>query len=558
MANEIISEDYLDIIVENELLPLFRNSPYTTITFVSSLVHIPVNTFNKCSLGQATFSYSVLPILYTTEATLSLEKSGIQQIQLNPNFNLYGQGVLIGIVDTGIDYQHEAFIGRDGTSKIVSIWDQTINDGGNPPQGFTYGTEYTKEQIDAALASEDPLAIVPSQDVEGHGTMIAGVIAGTPNVSQAFSGVVPDSQLVIVKLKPAKIINKEMLSIPVDRLCYQESDIMFGVNYLISVAQRLNRPLTVCIALGSSQGGHDGYGTLSRYLAYVTRLPSTAVVASAGNEGNTRRHFNGTTRASGEITEFELNVSSNDKEFFMELWQQIPFRLSIDIRSPTGEYIAPIYPTLEECNEITFIFEPSRLYVNNMLFDIQSGDQLILIRFNNAQEGIWRFGIRNIDNTVSEFNVWLPAGNLISPETYFLNSNPDITITSPANAPDIMTITAYDPTTDGIAPFSSRGYTRIGGIKPDLAAPGVNLTCPTLNNGYGAITGTGASAAHTTGITAMVLEWAVVEDNFIPINGFIIKELLIRGARRLPTLTYPNNVWGYGMVDVYGMFRMLI
>lgn len=558
MANEIISEDYIDILVDNEILPLFNNVNSTTITFVNSVLHVPKSNFDKCSLGKGLFPYSVFPILYTLESTISLEKSGVQQIQLNPNFSLYGQGVLIGIVDTGIDYQHEAFLGRDGTSKIISIWDQTINDGGPSPIGFTFGTEYTKSQIDAALESDDPLSIVPSTDLDGHGTMIAGIIAGTPNVSENFSGIVPDSQIVVAKLKPAKLINKEILSVSADKLCYQESDIMFGVSYCLSVAQSLNRPLVICIALGSSQGGHDGYGALSRYLGYVTRLPSTGVVTSAGNEGNSKRHFFGTTRLANETTEFEVKVGNQDREFFMEIWQQVPYRLSLDIRSPTGEYIAPIYPTLEECIEINFIFEPTILYVNNMIFDIQSGDQLILVRFSNAQEGIWRFGVRNIESTQSDFNVWLPSGNLISEETYFLNSNPDTTISSPGNSQDPATITAYDPTTEGIATFSSRGYTRLGGIKPDLAAPGVNLTCPTLNNSYGSVSGTGVAAAHTAGIVAMVLEWGAVEQNYVLINGFIVKELLIRGAKRYPTITYPNNIWGYGKVDVYGLFRMLI
>lgn len=557
MANEITSEDYLDIIVDKELVPLYRGLSSTAITYVHSLVHVPKGSIDKCSLGKSLYPYSSIPTLYTLESTISLEKSGIQQIQLNPNFNLYGQGVIIGIIDTGIDYQHEAFLGRDGTSKIISIWDQTINSE-TPPSGLPYGTVFTKTQIDEALKSNDPLSIVPSTDTDGHGTMLAGIIAGTPKLSENFSGIVPDSQIIVTKLKPAKIINKEILSVAADKLCYQENDLMFGVNYIVSVAQSLQRPLAICLALGSSQGGHDGYGLLSRQISYVTRLPSNGVVSSAGNEGNRKRHFQASTKASNETTEFELKVGSQDKEFFMEIWQQVPFRLSIDIRSPTGEYIAPIYPSLEECNEINFIFEPTILYINNMIFDVQSGDQLILVRFTSAQEGIWRFGVRNIENMESQFNVWLPSSNLISDETYFLNPNPDITITSPGNAPDPITITAYDPATDGIATFSGRGYTRIGGIKPDLAAPGVNLTCPTLNNGYGSVSGTGAAAAHSTGIVAMVLEWAAVEQNYLPINGFIIKELLIRGAKRYPTLTYPNNIWGYGKIDVYGLFRMLI
>lgn len=556
MDQPIVSEDYIDLLVENENIPLYSQENTTYITFVNSIVHLPRSNFDKCSLGR--YPYYIFPSIYTLESTISLEKSGVQQIQSNPNFNLFGQGVLVGIVDTGIEYQHQAFLNIDGTSRIVSIWDQTINNGGPPPQNLTYGTEYTQENINVALKSENPLSIVPSQDEIGHGTMLAGIIAGNINISADFSGVVPNSELVITKLKQAKEINKEMLAIPPDKLCFQETDILFGINYLLSVAFKLNRPMAICLALGTNQGGHDGYGVLDRYLSYVNRLSGFAIATSGGNEGNTRRHYLGSTVVGQKTTEFELKVGNNENEFLMELWQQVPYRVSIDIRSPTGEYIAPIYPGLNECFEINFIFESSIIWVNNTIFESESGDQLILIRFVKPQEGIWKFGISNIENVASTFNVWLPSGDLITNETYFLESNPDITITSPGTSQDPITTTAYDPITEGIAIFSSRGYTRINGIKPDLAAPGVNLTCPTLNNNYGSVSGTGAAAAHTVGILAMVLEWGIISGNFPSINGFIIKQLLIRGAKRSPALTYPNNIWGYGKVDIYGLFKMLI
>jgi subtilisin family serine protease len=555
LDNPVISEDYIDLLIENEALPLYKEYSSTYVIYTHSMIHLPSSTIEKCSLGK--YPYYIFPSLFTLESIISLEKSGIQQIQLNPNFNLYGNGVLIGIVDTGIEYQHEAFLNQDGTSRIVSIWDQTI-EGTIPPTGFTYGTEYTNEMINAALNSENPLSIVPSQDELGHGTMLAGIIAGNTNVSAEFSGVVPRSELVITKLKPAKENLKEMLSVPFDKLCYQETDILIGMRYLLSVAEKLNRPLAMCLAFGTNQASHDGLGVTSTYSAHCNRLPGISVATSAGNEGNTKRHYFGSTNIGQKTTEFELKVGENENSFYMELWQDIPYRVSIDIRSPTGEYIAPIYPGLEECFEINFIFESSVLWVNNSLLEGESSAQLILIRFEDPQEGIWKFGVSNLENASSEFNVWLPSGDIITDQTYFLVSNPDLTITSPGNSMDPMTVTAYDPTNGGIAIFSSRGYTRLNGVKPDLAAPGVNLVCPTLNNNYGLVSGTGAATAHTVGIMAMVLEWAIVSGNSPYINGYIIKGLLIRGANRSTNLTYPNNIWGYGKVDIYGLFKMLI
>lgn len=554
--NKIVSEDYIDLLVENESLKLYDSANSTFLTFVNSVVHLPRTQFEKCSIG--TYPYYIFPTILALESLISLEVSGIQRIQVNPALSLFGGGVLVGIIDTGIEYQHEAFLNDDSTSRIVSIWDQTMNENASPPEGFSFGTEYDNAAINMALQSDEPLSIVPSQDDIGHGTMVAGIIAGNSKVSANFSGVVPDSELVVVKLKQAKQINREIFAIPPDKICYQETDVIFGINYLLSVAQRLNRPIAICIALGTNQGGHDGFDVLSRYLGYVTRLPEVGVAVSAGNEGNTRRHYKGTIEARQPFVDFNLRVGENENGFSMELWQNVPFRLSLNITSPTGENTSPIYPALNECRRITFIFEPTIIWVNNLIFESESGDQLILLRFENPQPGIWRFQAHNLDEFSSEFNVWLPSDNLISDETFFLEPDPDVTITSPGSAVDPLTVTAYDPESGSIAIFSSRGYTRTNVIKPELAAPGVNLVCPTLNNSYGTVSGTGAATAHTVGIIAMILEWAIIRGNYTTINGFDIKQLLIRGANRSPDLIYPNNIWGYGKVDVYGLFRMLI
>lgn len=559
MANEIISNEYIDVFIENIVLQLFlvgESYAVTPINSTYSMVHMPISAIDKCSLGEE--QYAIFPSLWTLESMESLEESGVIRARNNPNFGMRGQGILVGLIDTGIEYQHQAFINADGTTKIVSIWDQTMNEGtGSPPNRFTYGTEYTMEEINNALSQENPLSVVPTTDEIGHGTMMAGVIAGNENRNENFSGVVPDAQLVIVKLKEAKQVNKEIFSIAPDKLCYQETDIMMGLKYLLQVADELERPLSICIAMGTSQGGHDGTGPAASYFSYASQLPRIAVTVSAGNEGNKNRHYFGRVEQLQQLKEFDLRVSNKDRMFWMELWQSVPHRLTIDIISPTGEYVPTIYPKLSDCREISFIFESSILWINNFVLESNTGDQLILIRFENPQEGIWKFRVHNMENAASEFNVWLPSGDLISEETYFLESSPDVTITAVGNSAMPITITAYDTQTGGIAIFSSRGYTRSGLVKPDLAAPGVNLTCPTLNNQYGQVTGAGAAAAHTTGVVAMLLEWAVMRNRYPNIKGSTIKKLLIRGAKRNTDIVYPNNIWGYGKVDLYGVFEML-
>lgn len=504
-----------------------------------------------------TYPYFSFPSIYTLNSLISLERSRVTAIQNNPNFALYGQGVVVGFVDTGIDYTHPAFINADNTTRLISIWDQTIQEGGTPPAGFSHGAAYSKAQINSALRSRDPLAIVPSVDENGHGTMLAGIAAGNADPANDFSGVASESELIVVKLKQAKPYNRQIFGVPEDVTCYQESDLLMGVNYVVRLARELQKPLVLCIGIGTSQGGHDSQGVSSGYLDFLVQIPHLAIAVAGGNEGNKRRHFSGSVSSGSDGTGFELTIGQNENDFAMEVWQNSPQRLAIEAISPTGEIIPRIPPTLNECRSFQLVFENSTLWINNMVLEEVSGDQMILIRFRNPQPGLWRFRLINLDQMDADFNVWLPAGNLISEETFLLNSTPDVTLTSPGNTWFTCVASAYNPGNDSIVLESSRGYTRTGMIKPDIAAPGYEITCPDLNGGYTSATGTGAAAAHTAGIVAMILEWAVVRGNYTTITGRDIQRILLRGADRIPEITYPNPSWGYGAIDVMGIFQSL-
>ncbi|WP_029505180.1 S8 family peptidase [Lachnoclostridium phytofermentans] len=559
MVNELISEEYFDLIVPNILIENIDNSiTKTTINARYSIINIPRGRINPCELYDLNYSY--LPACYSLESTVALEVTGVKRIQNNPNFELFGAGVLIGIIDSGINYLHPAFRYADNSSKIQAIWDQTLNEestSGDSPD-FPYGTIYTKEEINLALTQSSPLEIIPSDDEIGHGTMIAGIVAGSIDEENDFSGVAPLSELVVVKLKQAKNIVKEFFSISTDKLCYQESDIMMGIKFVTEVGQQLKRPIVICIALGTNQGGHDGVGPLSNYLATVTALPRTCSIISAGNEGNSRRHFTDAIKDSDEFKEFDLIVGETDKNFFIEIWLQPIQRISLEIVSPTGEKISNLVPGIRQLREHSFIFGPTIVCVNNIISEAESGDQLIWIRFQNTQSGLWRFRYFNMDRTHSELNAWLPAGDIISDETYFLKSSPYTTITSPGNSVNPITIASYNTEDGGISIFSSKGYTRRYDIKPDFVAPGSNITAPSNTNGYVAMTGTGAAAAITTGIAALLFEWAVIRGYLTTLSGIEVKALLIRGAYRDPNLEYPNRTWGYGKVDLYGVFEKLV
>lgn len=551
---KILDNDYYDLIINNISIPVYGSENITTINFRHSLLHIPAAGSTPCLLGE--YPYHNFPSLYTLNSTISIEKSGIGAVQRNPFLNLTGRGIIIGIIDTGIDYRHEAFLYNDNTTRILSIWDQTIQSG-NTPAGFTFGTEYNREAINIALRSDDPLSIVPTTDPIGHGTSVASIIAGRENPENSFSGVVPESELVVVKLKEPKPILKEIQFVAPDVICYQESDIMLGLRYLEEYAQKANRPLVICIALGSSQGGHDGTGALSNYLNYLAMLTGIGISVSAGNEGNDRRHYFNSITEPPFYDNIELRIGENDPMFFMEIWPYAPGRISVDVSTPNRESTQPVSPTINSCRKFDFIFTGSTLWVNNFTFEEETGDQLVLIRFRNPLPGVWNIRVQSIDNEPLSFHSWLPSGDIISNDTFFLNPNPDTTITAPGNAPSQLTVTAYNQFNDSILIESSRGYTRNGLVKPDIAAPGYQIPCALPGNLYGTMTGTGAAAAHTAGAIAMIMEWAIPRGNYTSMTGNDVNRLLIRGAARDSSIIYPNNIWGYGRLDVNNLFRRL-
>lgn len=552
---KIVDENYYDLIISNVMIPYYDTGDnITNMNLRHSLAHIPVESQSPCSLG--TYPYNAFPSVLTLSASISLEKSGVGTVQRNPYLALFGRGVIVAVIDTGIDYQHQTFLYNDGTTRILSIWDQTIQEG-PPPEGFFYGTEYTREHINVALRSENPLSIVPSVDTNGHGTAIASVIAGKPNQDQSFSGVVPEAELLIVKLKPAKNNLKRIFFVPEEAECYQESDLIIGINYVISVSIRLNRPVAICIAMGTNQSSHDGRGATSYYTNFLAQQPQTGITITTGNEANKRRHYfkNITTEPFRDV--FELSVSENDKLFSIELWPFAPARLSVQIIAPNQESTEVVLPNFGECREFLFSNGQSGVWINNYIFEEETGDQLILMRFQNLVQGIWNIRVENLDNEAFSFHAWLPSGDLISEDTFFVNANPDTTITSPGNATYPLTVTAYNQFNDSILPESGRGYTRTGLVKPDISAPGFQLPCAVPGNRYGTITGSGCAAAQAAGIVAMVFEWAVPRGNYTNITGNDVSRLLIRGAERNNAFTYPNNIWGYGQIEINRLFEGL-
>lgn len=551
---KILDENYYDFIIDNSMIPRYSTGDnITLLNDAHSLLHISRSAMDVCDIGRT--PYYAFPSVYTLASSASDEISANKTVENNTNYNLLGQCTLVGIVDTGIDYQHPAFRNADGSTRIVSLWDQTDQSGASP-ENFTYGTEYSKQQINTALLSNDTLSLVPTVDTIGHGTAIASIISGSIDTKNLFSGIVPYSELVVVKLKEAKKNLRNVFLIPEDELCFQESDVILGIRYLVEEAKKMERPLVICIAMGTSQGIHDGQGVMSQYLANLLLLSGVDVSIAAGDEGNRGRHYFGTIDSAPYSNEFQLNIGNDDKKLAMEIWPNIPGRPAIQIISPDRMMTYKIEPSFNEC--IKFAFGQGLVWVNNIIFEEETGQQLIVIRFDQAEPGIWTFLLDSTENQPFYFNSWLPAGNLISDYTYFINASPDTTITNPGNSLNTLTTSAYNQTNGTILVQSGRGYTSNGMVKPDIAAPGYQIPCALPQNRYGTMSGTGAAAAQAAGGIAMVMEWTLCKGNFTSLTGKQINRMIARGAKRSSSYLYPNNVWGYGQLDINGLITRLI
>lgn len=551
----IIGDEVFDLIIEYrtypQLITLFDNANLHVMNELYAILYVPINQFNE---NLSAVRYSEIPLLYGLTDETSLEASRVLDVRNTAALNLRGEGVIIAIIDTGIDYTNPIFQRPDGTSKILYIWDQTINTGPSPPDA-NFGTIFTREQINQALASNDPLSVVPSMDENGHGTMLAGIAAGNDVEEEGFYGVAPDADLLIVKLRQAKQPARNFFLIPDNVVCFQENHIMWAVQYCNDVARQLNKPLVICLGIGSSQGPHMGRTPLSVMINLIADLPDRAIIVSAGNEGNLGRHYYGVIDPSIGSNTVELNVDESDTGFSMELWGDTPGIYSIDILSPSGEYIPRIPPALRVNRVISFIFEKTMLYVNYHTIESETGDQLILIRFENASPGIWRFNVYGHGDLATGFHMWLPMGNFISRNTYFIQPNIYTTVLSPGTTSYAITVTSYNPANNNLYVNSSRGYTRDNFVKPEIAAPGVNYLAPTLNRTFQPFSGTSVSAAHTAGVAALMLEWGTVRGNNPGMDSNVLKNFLIRGARRRTNLVYPNRDWGYGILDIFSVFE---
>lgn len=554
----ILSESYADIILPSYtgFLTDYKERGAQIFNNYYGMVHYPLEEELFQNYYEYGFFYNTIPKLFTLLDLESLEASGILAVQNQPVLGLKGQDVLIGFIDTGIDYTHPAFRRPDGLSRIVGIWDQTLQTG-QPPFDLNYGTAYSQEELNQALGMEDPFSLVPSRDENGHGTFLAGVAAGSALPQQSFSGAAPEALIAIVKLKPAKEYLKEIFYVTGSAPAYQSTDIMLGIRYLILLADALKKPLVICIGLGSNQGSHSGSSPLDSMLSVTDQYRGIHAVTAAGNEAGKAHHFYGTAANSGAYEAVEILVEPGTSGFCAELWGQPPEVYAVGFESPLGEVIQKLPPRISFSENISFILENTRIFVTSEIVQTVSGQQFFFIRFSDPTPGSWKIRVYTDSFNNGNYHIWLPITGFSDPDVRFLRPNPDTTLTVPSASVSTMTTAAYNAYDNSLFLNSSRGFTRTGQIKPDFAAPGVNVFGPNLRGGFTTATGTSVAAAITAGACAQMVEWGMRRTPPRIFNNSELKALFIRGADRSRQELYPNREWGYGTLNVYQVFSSL-
>ncbi len=553
----------------------WNNTSSLCADYVSSdyiILHMPLT---PDAVSMRVHPYYMIPSLFSPLDYNAMEASGILSAFNSPALNNQGKGVLIGLVDTGIDYRSPLFQNPDGTTRIAGIWDQSVPIEEDvlpagvpdyyPMGGSSYGTEYTREQINKALASDDPLSLVSTQDTIGHGTFLAGLSAGSSIPQEDFTGAAPEAELAVVKLKPAKKYLRDFYLIPSDAPAFQENDIMMGIKYLRMMADRLKKPLVILLAMGSNSGSHIGTSPLSQVTQNYSGFFGIITVIACGNETGAAHHFYASIPAGTEYEDVEIRVGKEEAErgFVLELWAADADTYTVGFISPSGERISRIPIIANNETSIPFLLDATTITVNYQLIEAESGSQLIFMRFQTPAAGIWTVRVYNTQRFKGTFHMWLPVQGMISEETVFLRPDPYSTITVPGNSRLPITVGAYDTSTGGIYIHSSRGFTPNQIVKPELAAPGVNILGPSVGRKPGSDTpmttrtGTSAAAAITAGAAANLLGWGIVEGNYPTMSEASVKSYLIRGAQRNPALTYPNREFGYGTLDLFQTFLRL-
>ena len=496
-----------------------------------------------------------LPQLYTLQEISAIEAAQVSSLQANVPLNLTGSGVIVGIIDTGIDYLNEEFMDMNGETRIEEIWDQTIPPSTNEKSNVPFGTIYTKDQINEAIklykSGGDPYSIVPSVDKNGHGTAMAGIVGATGKNIE-LKGVAPECKFVAVKLAEANFFEElSNLDIPV----YNLPPIMVAVGYLRRILFNKMKPVVILLPLGSNNGNHKGDNVFDSFIESVSGNVGIVIVTGTGNEALQDGHVSGVIKNKDRVESIGLLISEDQINLSVEIWVDLPNIIDISVVSPAGEETGFVQAMLNMEKKYSFILANTTMRIAYYLPEEYSGEELISINFRNITSGLWTLKLRMREGEMATYNSWIMQSGIVSKGTRFTSSDPYGTITIPGDSDFIVTMAAYNQNNNSLLPYSGIGFREENIDKIDVAAGGVNTKTVGLDNSIATINGTSLSAAIGAGACILLLQWGIVQGKYPYMYVQSIKTFIRRGVIQRPGDLYPNPNWGYGVLNFYKMFE---
>lgn len=556
--NEVVG--FLVEYTSREELMKINNLPDASVTTIDNnfaVVYMPFNRILEVEPYVKDIVSIEIPVIYTLEQSSPVEASGAPLFHNNPFIQLNGRGVVVGIIDTGIDYLNNEFMREDETTRVIRIWDQSLN-GEDRIYDVKLGIEYNSDQINQAIQAnkrgEDPYAIVQTKDDIGHGTMVASLV-GARGINPEVMGAAPDCDFAIVKLKqaPSVILDYAGVSTPGTGR-YASVEVLLAIRYLSRLASDIKRPMVICVPIGSNTGAHDGTNVAEVSLTTTSNQLGVVCVTGTGNEGDTDTHTEGKFDRPGQIKNIEIRMGKGQKDLNFQIYIQQPDKVSIGVVSPSGEVVEKIPVRLNKVENVSFVYEGTRMRISYIYPDPVTGDEVISIEARGLREGIWQFRLYGDYIVDGRYWSWLPQRSLLDPDTKFLSPSQYTTLTIPGTSRGSIVAAFYNQNNNATVGQSGRGFTRDGRVKPDVAAGGINAIVTMAGGGTRIVSGSSVATAITAGCCALIMQWGVVDGNDPNLYATEVRTYLIRGTSMRVGDIYPNEQWGYGAIDMKGVF----
>ncbi|RSN31372.1 hypothetical protein DMC61_14580 [Amycolatopsis sp. WAC 04169] len=483
------------------------------------------------------------------ELDISLPETGANLVHTGQP-GLRGAGVIVGIIDSGIDWRHECFLNAAGNSRVIRLWDQSLvpQAGEASPSPFGYGVEYQQGQIDAALAAPNPLTVVRSiDDAVGHGTHVAGIAAGDGSPSGngrppfTFIGVAPEADIVVV----ANRVTTDAVG--------DSASTLDAVQYIFALADTLGRPAVINLSQGDNLGPHDGTSLLERGIDNLLGAAGRSMVKSAGNAAGSGAHASGAVTAGGTDTpQFDVPANDVTPDTF-DFWYRAADRIDFSIAPPNG--VAS--PSVSPGTSTTLVLpNGNRVFVDSVTDHPNNGDNRIFVQLQRGtsttiQQGTWTVTLTGATITDGGWHAWIERGTTV-PQFIGSHRNDRVTISVPGTSAEVITAASYITKGAGVgnlSTFSSRGPTRDGRNAPTIAAPGDSIISARSGAGtasaqYVAMRGTSMAAPHVTGTVALLLQAKPTLT-----QQQIISYLGNKARADDFTSRVPNNEWGAGKLN---------